>query len=639
MSNLRTSVQLDLAGNLQTKAGSYSRALESMSRRGTRSMSMLRRSTMAMGRGLDALGGRYTRMIAGAGTLYKSYQAVLASAALDKRLIQIRQTAGATKDEAASLRRELYLMAQQTGQSLDSLLDGFNNLIQSGLAWDESLATIRSVNNAMAVTGASAEVLSAGLTVAAKTFDFDLSKLSTSTDLLDKMTTAGRLGNAELEDLSSIFARVGVNAKRAGLGFDATLGFIEQLSLIERNPERLATLADSTLRLFTNQKYLAKAAKVTRVKFYDPATGDKRAAFDVLDDIAAKYRTLTSDLKRDRFIQAAFGDADLDTRKGLGALLAGDSIKSARTMSETISQAGGTIARDLPDAIDNAVDQTARLKTAMADAADSFARPVNDAVKGAAKYLLDEKKITGKNMLIGGAAVGLAGLGLAKLGGGLILRKMAGKAKGGLGGLLGGLGGGPIPVYVVNNQMSMLPESYGGGWQGGSGKVGRSIARRGGRLGRVRGAMAGAGKWAGRAAGALALAGTAYDLYDAWTDDSRSTDAKVNASGRAVGSGLGGWGGAVAGAQLGAAIGSIVPGLGTAIGAIIGTIGGGIAGAWAGGNLGSQAMDKFGFHDQERPEGRLRIEVSDDRTRVTRMNARGMEMDVDSGMNMAGVGQ
>jgi phage tail tape-measure protein len=151
--------------------------------------------------------------------------------------------------------------------------------------------------------------------------------------------------------------------------------------------------------------------------------------------------------------------------------------------------------------------------------------------------------------------------------------------------------------------------------------------------------MAGAGKWAGRAAGALALAGTAYELYDAWSDDKRSTDAKVNASGRAVGSGLGGWGGAVAGAQLGAAIGSIVPGLGTAIGAIIGTIGGGIAGAWAGGNLGGQAMDKFGFHDQERPEGRLRIEVSDDRTRVTRLDARGMEMDVDSGMYMAGVGQ
>jgi TP901 family phage tail tape measure protein len=634
MSNLRTSVLLDLGGNLESKSRSYGNALDTMARRGSRSMGLLRRSTLAMGRGLDALTNRYAGMLAGAGAAWKSYQAVLNSAALDKRLTQIRQTAGATKDEAAALRRELYLMSQQTGQSLDSLLDGFNNLIQSGLAWDESLATIRSVNNAMAVTGANAQVLSSGLTVAAEAFDFDLSKLKVSTELLDKMTVAGRLGNAELEDLSSIFARVGVNAKRAGLGFDATLGFIEQLSLIERNPERLATLADSTLRLFTNQKYLEKAAKVTRVKFYDPATGDKRAAFDVLDDIAAKYRTLTSDVRRDRFIQAAFGDADLDTRKGLGALLAGDAIKSARTMSETIASASGTIARDLPDAIDNAVDQTARLKTAMADAADAFARPVNDAVAGAAKYLLDDKKISGKQLLLGGAGIGLAGLGLAKLGGGLILRKLAGKASGGLGGLLGGMGSGPIPVYVVNNRMSMMPESYGGGWKGGAAGTGGAIARRGGRLGT---AMAGAGKWAGRAGGALALAGTAFELYDAWSDDRRSTDAKVNASGRAVGSGLGGWGGAVAGAQLGAALGSVVPGLGTAIGAILGGLGGGLAGAWAGGNLGGQAMDNLGFRDA--PEGRLRIEVSDDRTRVTRMDSRGMELDVDSGPYMAGVGQ
>lgn len=634
MSDLRTSIQLDLAGNLQSKARSYGNALDAMAKRGSRSMGLLRRSTVAMGRGLDALGGRYARMIAGAGAAYKGYQAILASAALDKRLTQIRQTAGETKEAAASLRRELFLMAQQTGQSMDSLLDGFGNLIQSGLAWDQSLATIRAVNNAMAVTGANAEVLAAGMTVAAETFNFDLSKVATATELLDKMTVAGRLGNAELEDLSSIFARVGVNAKRAGLDFDATLGFIEQLSLIERNPERLSTLADSTLRLFTNQKYLAKAAKVTRVKFYDPATGDKRAAFDVLDDIAAKYQSLTSDLKRDRFIQAAFGEADLDTRKGLGALLSGDAIKSARVMSETIVTSAGTIARDLPDAIDNAVDQTARLKTAMANAADAFAQPVNDTIKNAVQWMLDEQKVSGKELLLGGAAVSLAGLGLAKLGGGLLLRKLGGGLKGGLGGLLTGMASGPIPVYVVNNQMSMLPDAYGGGWQGGSGKTGRNLARRGGR---VATRLTKFGKWASRSGAIFEGLNTAYQLYEIVNDDRMSSDAKVRASGRAVGSGLGGWGGAVAGAELGAAVGSIVPVFGTLIGAILGGIGGGLAGAWAGGNLGEQAMDNLGFRPGERPEGKIRVEIADDRTRVTRIDARGLDLDVDTGLYMSEV--
>lgn len=94
------------------------------------------------------------------------------------------------------------------------------------------------------------------------------------------MVVAGKLGNAELEDLSAIFARVGNNARSAGLSFEGTLAFLEHLSLVEKDPERLASLADSTLRLANNQKYMEKAAKVTGVKFYD-AKGERRDLFDV----------------------------------------------------------------------------------------------------------------------------------------------------------------------------------------------------------------------------------------------------------------------------------------------------------------------------------------------------------------------
>ncbi|WP_163812932.1 phage tail tape measure protein, partial [Pseudodesulfovibrio sp. JC047] len=377
MSNLRTSVILDLAGNLQSKSRSYSNAITNMAKRGSRSMQMLRRSTLAVGRGLDAIGNKYVTAIGGMGAAYKSYQEIKKSASLDKSLIQVKQMAGSTTKAAGILRRELHLMSIQTGKTVDDLLIGFNNLVQSGLSWDAALATIYNVNRAMGVTDAQSKVLSGGLTVAAKAFDFDLTKVEVSADLLDKMTVAGRLGNAELEDLASIVSRTGINAKRAGLDFDSYLGFIEQLSQNELNPERLATLADSTLRLFTNQNYLNKAEKVTKVSFYD-GNDEKRAVFDVLDDIAAKYKTLTSDLQRDRFIQAAFGEADLDTRKGLATLLAGDALTSARTMSATIKDASGTLARDLPEALDNSVDQVGRLKAALGEAADEFCQPVND---------------------------------------------------------------------------------------------------------------------------------------------------------------------------------------------------------------------------------------------------------------------
>ncbi len=236
MSNLRTSVVLSLSGNLQARAKTYTNAIDNMAKRGSRSMNMLRRSTLAMGKGLDAMSNRYVTAIGGMGIAYKSAQAVMVSGSLDKRLIRLRQTAGATKDAAAILRAELHKMAEETGQSVDSLLNGFNNLIQSGMSWEAALATIKATNNAMAVTGSMAEVLTSGMTVAAEAFDFDLSKVETSVLLLDKMIVAGRLGNAELEDLSGIFARVGVNAKRAGLGSIPLLVSSSNFPLSKRIP-------------------------------------------------------------------------------------------------------------------------------------------------------------------------------------------------------------------------------------------------------------------------------------------------------------------------------------------------------------------------------------------------------------------
>ena len=163
MSELRTSVVIDLAGNLQRRAQQYGRALTGFSERGQRDMSRLSAASTTAGRSLDMLAGRTTAIIAGAGAAYAASSQVIDSARLDKKLIQIQQTAGATAEQSAELRKELLAMQQQTGQSLDSLLSGFNNLVQAGLDWEKSLATVKAINPALAVTGSQAEVLSLSL--------------------------------------------------------------------------------------------------------------------------------------------------------------------------------------------------------------------------------------------------------------------------------------------------------------------------------------------------------------------------------------------------------------------------------------------------------------------------------------------
>lgn len=380
------------------------------------------------------------------------------SAKMDKSLGQIGLTADLSAGQVGGLRGELFKMAKETGRSADDLQQSFSNAVASGLKFGEALPVVNAVNKAMAVTGAGADKLTSSVTVAATAFNFDLAKPGQAVELLDKMTLAGRKGNAELENLADIFARVGVNAAAGGMGFEQTLAFIEGLSLIERQPERLATLADSTLRLFTNLNYAKEAAKATGVRFFDQQTGERRNPLDVLKDLKKEYDKLGTDKERALFMQSAFGKADLDTIKGLRTLFGGDMLTKVQGFTGEIRDAGGTLQRDLQKALNNAVDQTGRLRAELRRAADDFAQPINDAFQNMVKWGLDSKAngglgLTGEDLALGGA--GLAA-------GTLLAARYGGKAIGGLlskgGGLGAGVGvgkalesaAGVTPVYVVN---------------------------------------------------------------------------------------------------------------------------------------------------------------------------------------------
>lgn len=398
-----------------------------------------------------------TGKLASLGVSLSVAQQVMKSAKLDQSLTQIGQTAGASKAQVTGLRAELFNLATQTGKNVEDLQQGFNNLVQSGMSWDAARSTIKDINIAMAVTGASADTLSGALGVAAQAFDFDLSKPGMALQLLDKMTVAGRLGNAELEGLSDVFARIGVNAKTAGMNFDQTLAFTETLSLVERAPERLATLADSTLRLFSNANYRKEATAATGVQFFNKDKSQRDPAL-VFKDLKAKYDKMTNDQDRAALMSAAFGKADLDTQKGLRTLFSGDMLAKSREFGKSITDASGTLKKDTTDALNNAVAQVGRVKAAMRDAADEFSKPINETLANVIQWAMDKKEngglgLDGKDMIVGGAATTVAMLGAARYGS-MGIKALAGKF-GGIGtGVATGkaleAAAGVTPVYVVN---------------------------------------------------------------------------------------------------------------------------------------------------------------------------------------------
>jgi len=446
---MNNKVELILSGNvsrLQSALGTGERGLKRFGGAARQEFDRIRNAARSLEGTLVSLG-----------VGYGASQMILESARLDKSLTQIGQTAGGTAKDVKDLRADLFRLGRDSGQNIDSLKDGFNVLVQSGLNMAEARETLQGINTAMAVTGSNAETLASGLTVAAQAFSFDLSKPGQALDLLDKMTVAGRLGNAELEDLSGIFARLGVNAASAGMKFDTTLAFVEGLSMIERQPERLANLADSTLRVFTNMRYMAEAQKATGIRFFD-AKGQRRDAFAVLEDVRAKYQTLTTDKQRADFIQKAFGQTDLDTIKGLKTLLAGDNLDNVRKFSREIGGAGGTLKRDFNEATRNLFDQAGRLKNALTEAAEAFTIPLNKGITAAIKKLMDPKKEGGMELSGGQIAAG----GAAALGAGYLAYRLGGKAiknvLGKLGGTAAGIAEGKAieaatgvtPVFVTN---------------------------------------------------------------------------------------------------------------------------------------------------------------------------------------------
>lgn len=453
--------------------------------------------------------------LAGIGAGFGAFQLLQGSAMLDKSLTRIGQMAGVGKDKVKQLRDELFTMSEQTGSKIELLGEGFERLIASGANWEQSRSMILAINTATAVTGSNAETLANAMTTAGEVFkELDLSKAETAKNILDKMAVAGRLGNAELENLSSIFARSAMSAQSAGMSFEQSLSFIEALSQVERSPERLATLADATLRIFNNMSQVKRLERAG-FKFFN-SDSSRRDAFEVLNDIRAKYQSVNTDLGKLKFIESVFKGADERTVRGLRILLGGTALESGKLFEEKIKQAGGTLDRDLTDAIDNSIDQVGRLNAALRNAAESFVKPINRGITKTVKFMQDEYGMSGGQI----AGVGAASLLTAYLGGkmlkgwaGRLLQAGTGTAGGVAAGKALEAAAGVAPVFVTNWPLGGLGGvGVGSGIPGIAGGIGKKTA------------VAAA---AGFGAPVLAASMVGLGLFGAYKINQKNTDTRI----------------------------------------------------------------------------------------------------------------
>lgn len=366
--------------------------------------------------------------LAGLGVGVGVVSGLKSSAVLDRQLIRTQQTAGLSVGERQEWRGEQWRLAQKYGVEREQVQTGFDTLIASGLSYDKAKPSADAIAQASAVTGADSGVLARALVTGSSAFDIDLSKPDAALDILEKMTVAGRLGNAELENLSSIFPKIGQDAKSAGMSMAQALSFVETLSLIELEPDRLGTLAQSTLRAFNNGNYRKEVTKATGVEFFNK---DKsmRDTQDIFMDLRRKFKALKNDKDRARFMDVAFGKMDQDTQKGIKAFLTGDRLESFASSTGEIKDAKRVFQQDLADNVDSATGSSGRLKATLGAAIDRMSTPLNKGLADMGNYLLNDLNLSGEQMLGAGLATGVGayatGRGL-KAGGSALLNKFIG---------------------------------------------------------------------------------------------------------------------------------------------------------------------------------------------------------------------
>lgn len=416
-----------LRRSVERTEGSFRR----LAQNGGRNLRMLKSLAAGVRTELDRvkrLGGSAQGQLAGLGLGFGAATGLVGSAALDRQLIRTQQTAGMTAAQREEWREEGFRIAKQYGLGREGVDSGFNTLIASGVEYGAAKKTADAIGQGTAVTGADAAILGKAVVAGASAFNIDLNKDGAALALLQKMTVAGRLGNAELENLADLFPKIGQSAQRAGMSISQALAFTETLSTVEMQPDRLGTLADSTLRVFGVKAYQEQVTKATGVQFFDKS-GSYRDPATVLGDLKGKYDKLTTDKDRARFLGVTFKGMDQDTVRGMQIMLSGNRLDTFKEQTAEIAKAEPVFNRDLADNVNSATGTGSRVRATLSQAIDRMAKPINKGLTEFGSYVLDDLNLTGEQMLGAGIATGLggyyAGRG-AKAGAGALLNKFLG---------------------------------------------------------------------------------------------------------------------------------------------------------------------------------------------------------------------
>lgn len=462
MSEIRTSLVVNLAGNLTQRSQRYSRALEDMSKRGQRHMGLLKRSVHGLGQGLDRIGNRYTAIFTGAGGALAARQVM----ALETRFERLGIQANKSQDEMNKLKQTIFDVAQEREIRVDpsQITGAIEAIVEKTGDLQFAENNIRNIGLAIQATGAEGKAIGEIMAEFQKMGMIDPKEIMAT---LDTLNVQGKEGAFTLQNLAALGPRVitaytatGRSGAQAMREMGAALQMIRQGT---GSSEMAASAFEATMRTLTDPKKI-KMLERAGLAIFDPEAaknGQKvlRPINELMTEIIQKVNGDAAKLGQvfDAEAMRAFNAAAAEFQRTGG-------LESLQKFM-SVNGDGTTTMRDAARAASTSEAALQNLYTAWQQFQDSqLAGPIQDAADalnslepGTVQRWLE----IGKNIaLVGGGLIALRKAGQAV---GWLKGIASGAKAGGIGGALSGAAGmGVTPVYVTNMQgagMGGLPTS------------------------------------------------------------------------------------------------------------------------------------------------------------------------------------
>jgi len=455
MGDLRTSILLNLSGNLQSRARQFTNGLDRLGRRGSASMRLLGRGVAVAGRGLDRLGNRYTALITGAAGI----GAIRQVGNLEERLTRLGIQADVGEEKIDGLKNRIFEVAKAPDIRVDpgQILSAVEEIIEKTGDLKFAEENIRNIGLAISATGAE------GLSIGGILAEFQKMELGAreAFEALDILTVQGKQGAFTLQNLAALGPRVVTAYTAMGRGGVTAIREMGAVLQVIRqgtgSSEQAATSFEALMRVLGDKKKI-ELFQSGGIKVFDPEA--LKEGRKVLRPINELMKELVERTKGDRsIIQQVLGDSEA-VRSFNAAISEFLRIGGVESLDRFygVQADGTTITRDSIRAAKTFNAALRGLYTVWHKFSDD---QLTEPVKKLTEYLDGLKPGTverwlelGKNIgMIGGGLVAAQKLGVFKLGKKLLSRGKKG-AMSGAGGLARSFGD-AVPVYVVNGPASI----------------------------------------------------------------------------------------------------------------------------------------------------------------------------------------